>query len=104
PPEARAVSTNGHSAVTAKEIAQETRARAEAVQDFSTVPGIVGVATAMRKTVDSLGVYFGNTPVIVPPPDFEHEWEVFNLGANTFARMTPQALVSRMIELSPDIS
>lgn len=58
----------------------------------------------MRRTVDSLGVYFGNTPVIVPPPDYEGQWEVFNLDANTFAKLSPQSLVTRLIELSPDIS
>jgi hypothetical protein len=79
-------------------------ARQSAVGNLASVPGITGVATATRKTVDSLGVFFGSTPVIVPPPNYEGEWQVFNLDANTFAKLGPQALVNRMIELSPDIS
>jgi hypothetical protein len=83
---------------------RQTATRRDAVNDFSNVPGITGVATAMRRTVDSLGVYFGNTPVIVPPPHFEKDWQVMNLDARTFEKLSPTALVARMIELSPDIS
>lgn len=73
-------------------------------QSIDTTPSITGLGATMRHTVDTLGIFFGNTPVIVPPPDYDAQWQVFNLDANTFSKLTPQALVSRLIELSPDIS
>lgn len=57
-----------------------------------------------RLTQDYVPGYWGSTPAILPPSDYEQEWQTFNLDADTFAKLSPSQLLNILADISPDVS
>jgi hypothetical protein len=58
----------------------------------------------LRLSVDN--PFYGPTsgPLLLAPPDQEHDWRAFKLDSKTLDRMQPAALAEMVCTLSPDIS
>lgn len=51
-----------------------------------------------------MGGFFGQLPILLPPNDYETEWQAFNLDTDTFAKLSPGQLLSILGDISPDVS
>lgn len=58
-----------------------------------------------RLTQDSDGLYLMNdATTVMPPPDPQSEWRLYNLDSDTLSRMSPAKLLGLMVDISPEVS
>jgi hypothetical protein len=57
-----------------------------------------------RATTDREGQITGALQVVIPPPSPLDDWRTLTLDSRTLDRVTPQQLISYLLDLSPDIS
>jgi len=57
-----------------------------------------------RLSLDNNLQIFGNTPIILPPLDYESGWRTLDLDTNALDRISPTKLIEYLANLSPEVS
>lgn len=99
---ARPAVTNGHDLPAAVVGAKVTDRQSP--DPSPQLPVAVNARPRGRLTQDYIAGRWGPQPVMLPPPDYEAQWQTFNLDSDTFSKLTPAQLLSILGDISPDVS
>lgn len=80
-------------------------------QFFRQPPPIRGIAPVLvramprgRSSVDDAGSFPANSWLMMPPANYESNWQLLNLSSKDFAYIEPTRLLEMLADLSPEVS